>query len=315
MNFSKSVPENKEISPGPVVTPESETSRSPRNRLIAFCGFMVLLTAAFSKPLFALVIHAVRSDLDSYTLLVPFVCAYLIYIRRDYLPRNYSSSPGWAMIPLLGGFGGLAAAWIWGGLFSRHAHLTLMALALFCFIVAGGFLFLGQKWMASAAFPVVFLAFIVPMPQRMADLLETASMLASTEAANIFFNLTGTPVLREGTIFQLPNIAIQVGQECSGIRSSFVLLITSLVAANLFLATKWRRAILVAFVIPLGIVRNGFRVWVIGTLCIRFGPQMIHSIIHRRGGPVFFTLSLIPLFLLLWWLRRGEDRREKSEGR
>ena len=33
---------------------------------------------------------------------------------------------------------------------------------------------------------------------------------------------------------------------------------------------------------------------------------MIHSVIHHRGGPIFFALSLIPLFLLLWWLRRGE---------
>ena len=28
--------------------------------------------------------------------------------------------------------------------------------------------------------------------------------------------------------------------------------------------------------------------------------------IHHRGGPIFFALSLIPLFGFLWWLRRGE---------
>ena len=65
---------------------------------------------------------------------------------------------------------------------------------------------------------------------------------------------------------------------------------------------------LVAFVIPLGILRNGFRVFVIGMLCVYVGPHMIDSPIHHRGGPVFFTLSLVPLFLLLWWLRRGEQR-------
>ena len=35
---------------------------------------------------------------------------------------------------------------------------------------------------------------------------------------------------------------------------------------------------------------------------------MIDSGIHRRGGPLFFALSLVPLFLLLWWLR-GRERR------
>ena len=33
---------------------------------------------------------------------------------------------------------------------------------------------------------------------------------------------------------------------------------------------------------------------------------MIDSPIHHRGGPVFFVLSLIPLFLLVVWLRRHE---------
>jgi len=59
---------------------------------------------------------------------------------------------------------------------------------------------------------------------------------------------------------------------------------TSILAANLFLKTRWRRFALVAFAIPLAILRNGFRILVIGLLCVNAGPQMIHSLIHRRGG-------------------------------
>jgi hypothetical protein len=42
----------------------------------------------------------------------------------------------------------------------------------------------------------------------------------------------------------------------------------------------------------------------IGWLCTEYGPEMIHSPIHHRGGPVFFAISLIPLFLLLFVFRR-----------
>jgi exosortase/archaeosortase family protein len=70
----------------------------------------------------------------------------------------------------------------------------------------------------------------------------------------------------------------------------------------------WRRLVLVAFVIPLAILRNGFRILVIGLLCVNLGPQMIHSMIHRHGGPLFFVLSLIPLLLLLGWLHKREAR-------
>src|SRR5437764_8873462 len=115
--------------------------------------------------------------------------------------------------------------------------------------------------------------------------------------------------MQTGTVFQLPGITLQVGQECSGIRSSWILLITSVIAAKLFLSKPWSRTALVACVIPLGILRNGFRIMVIGLLCIR-DPDMINSAIHRRGGPIFFALSLIPLLAALWLLRRYEGRSD-----
>jgi len=36
---------------------------------------------------------------------------------------------------------------------------------------------------------------------------------------------------------------------------------------------------------------------------------MIDSPIHHHGGPIFFILSLIPLYLLLLWLRRSDAHR------
>jgi exosortase C (VPDSG-CTERM-specific) len=284
---------------------------------IGFLTFGIFLVAAYIKPLLALASHAAHSELHSHILLIPFVSAYLIYIRRHALPRDYTFSVGWALVPLIAGAISLAAAWtpgVSGSPLSQNDYLTLMALSFVCFVAAGGFFFLGRKWMAAAAFPFAFLIFMVPMPDRVADFLETASKLASADAASMFFNISGTPVLRDGPFFQLPNITIEVAQECSGIRSSLVLFITSLLAANLFLKNPWRRIVLVAAVIPLGILRNGLRIVFIGLLCVHFGPEMINSIFHKRGGPPFFVLSLIPLFLLLWWLRRGEAARgQRSE--
>ena len=284
-------------------------------RLFTFLLFTAGLIAAFAGLLVSLAVHASGSQLHSHILLIPFVTAYLIYIRRKQLPNEYNFSPGWATVAALVGLMVLIAACaptVFGQRLSHNDYLALMTSSFICLLAAGGFFFLGRKWMGAIAFPFAFLIFMVPMPDAMADGLETASKLASAEAASLFFNIAGTPVLRDGTVFQLPNITIEVAQECSGIRSSWVLFITSLLASNLFLKSTWRRAVLVCFVLPLGIVRNGFRVWVIGMLCIYLGPQMIHSIIHHRGGPIFFALSLIPLFLLLWWLRRADTAANEA---
>jgi exosortase/archaeosortase family protein len=130
--------------------------------------------------------------------------------------------------------------------------------------------------------------------------------------AGAFFTLSGTTFFQDGLVFQLPDITLQIAPECSGIHSSMVLLITSLLAAHLFLRTPWKRTVFVLAVIPLGILRNGFRVYTIGELCIHIGPRMINSPIHHKGGPIFFALSLIPLFLLLVALQRSERGRAKA---
>jgi exosortase/archaeosortase family protein len=120
------------------------------------------------------------------------------------------------------------------------------------------------------------------------------------------------PFLRQQTSFQLPGMPLEVAPECSGIRSTLVLFITSLLAGHLFLRSPWRRAALVLAVIPLALLRNGFRIFSIGQLCVNLGPHMINSPIHKRGGPLFFLLSLVPFFLMLLWLRKSEQKAQPN---
>jgi exosortase/archaeosortase family protein len=93
-----------------------------------------------------------------------------------------------------------------------------------------------------------------------------------------------------------------------------VLFVVGLVASNMFLKATWARVVLVAFIVPLAIVRNSVRILTVGLLCVHIGPHMINSYIHRRGGPIFFALSLVPLFALLLFLKRQGEARRSAEG-
>ncbi|MGI9087619.1 MAG: archaeosortase/exosortase family protein [Chthoniobacterales bacterium] len=295
----------------------NQVSASPRagaRRLtIAFAATAALIVA-FLKPLYALVLYAAGSDVHSHILLVPIISAYLIYLLAGQLPRPgrpvVLGALGCGLCALLAFACTMESLGIFSGL-SLNDHLTFTTLSFVGSLAAMGFLVLGGKWMAAAAFPMSFLFFMVPLPDAVVTALETASKYASAEAASWFFDLAGVPYVRDSLLFGLPGITIEVAQECSGIRSSLVLIITSLLAAYLFLRSPWRRFLLVAFVIPLGVLRNGFRIATIGWLCVHRGPHMIHSPIHKQGGPIFFALSLIPLFLFLWWLRRNEQTRPR----
>jgi exosortase C (VPDSG-CTERM-specific) len=269
----------------------------------------VVATAAFGQPLIALLSHALSSELFSYIVLIPFISGYLIALKRRVLPQNYRTSVVGTAILSLTASAALAGAWYWHSQLSTTDYVALTALAYVATLNAATFFWLGASWMKAAAFPMAFLVFVVPLPDAAVLWLENASVLGSTEVAAFLFDATRTPLMRDGSILSLPGIVLRVAQECSGIRSSWVLFITSLVTSHLFLVSPWRRFVLVVFVIPLALVRNGFRILVIGLMCVHIGPHMIDSFIHHRGGPIFFTLSLFPLFGLLWWLRQGDARR------
>jgi len=287
---------------------QESAMRTKRRRPLMMISAVCVLVILFERPLSFLCIKAISSEFHSYILLVPFIFAYLLFSRKKELPGEYESAFRPAVLLFFLGFGAVVTAILAAraNAIGADIALSLMILSFVCFTVGSGFLLLGKSWLGVAAFPFFFLIFLIPMPDVVIGTLETASQHASAWAADLFFRLGETPYIHDGMVFQLPNINIRVAHECSGIRSSWILLITSVLAANTFLRTNWKRTLLVFAVIPLGIIRNGFRVWVIGLLCVHFGPQMINSPIHHRGGPLFFALSLIPLFCLIASLRRGE---------
>jgi exosortase C (VPDSG-CTERM-specific) len=280
--------------------------RPERLRIAGWVAWILAGTMAFVQPLIALIRYASENPLNSHDPMVPFVTGYLLFIQRKTLPGASRSSIIGTLLLIVPSVVALWAAIDGGGRLSANDALSLQILSYVCLVAAGGFLFMGARWMVAAAFPMAFLIFMVPLPEAAVRWLELASVQASADVAAWFFKITGTPMLRDGVVFKLPTIVIEVARECSGIRSSWVLFITSLVASHMLLTSTWRRVVLVAFVIPLGIIRNGFRILVIGLLCVYIGPHMIDSVIHHRGGPIFFALSLIPLFLLVAWLRRSE---------
>ena len=282
--------------------------RGLKARLAGLIAVGVLVCALFANHLYSLIQYASENSLHSHVLLVPFISGYLIYLQRAAFPNTYRSSPVCGTLMLVIAEVALGFAQRMQANLSPGDFLSCIAFSFVTFLISSAFFFLGRVWMWAVCFPIAFLYFLVPLPDAAVHSLETMLKLGSAEAAGLFFSMSGIPLLRDGVVFQLPGITLEVAQECSGIRSSYVLFITSVIASYLLLKSPWRRAVLLAVVIPLAILRNGFRILVLGLLCVQIGPHMIHSVIHESGGPLFFGLSLLPLFLLLWWLRKGESK-------
>ena len=88
-------PPNKAAAGDPIVRAQagniSESTPSSSRKTWRFWSgacFVIVLLAAFGQPLLGLANYAARSSLHSYILLIPFVSGYLLYLRRDQLPKE-----------------------------------------------------------------------------------------------------------------------------------------------------------------------------------------------------------------------------------
>ncbi len=296
----------------------SDVQESTRNGSLlsgaAVRPLLLVLSAALAllmawQPLARIMRAADRSDYYSHILLVPFVTAYFLFQYRNAILKKCT----WAVLPGSLVMAGALGLYVLAGLFQEDlgavdfASLTTLSSAAF---FAGGFILLfGGSAFRAAEFPLFFLLFAVPVPRIPFDWLINGLQVASAELTEWLFQLTGTDYIRKGFVFQLPNIAIEVARECSGIRSSIAAVITGVLAAHLFLHTGWRKVVLVAAMLPVTIFKNGLRIVTLSLLSIYVDPKFItDSWLHHSGGFVFYLLVPLMLVILVWGLRKGEKR-------
>ena len=104
-------------------------------------------------------------------------------------------------------------------------------------------------------------------------------------------------------MLSIPGLDIGVASACSSIRSSLILVITTMVLAHLLLGSWWRKSLLVAVAIPLSFIKNGFRIFVIAELGTQVDPAFLDGSLHHHGGIVFLSIALGAVSALLWALR------------
>ena len=272
----------------------------------AFAGLTILSILVFWGALHELFAFSLTQESSSHILLIPLVSVYLLYSERSRIFRLIRPSlyAGTALVLAAVGMYLFAVTWLasrWPDEFLSAATLAIVAMWLGAFLLCYGSL----AW-RRASFSLLFLLLMVPLPPPILERSIYLLQQGSTEIAYLLFKAVGVPVLRQGFVLTVPGVAIEVAKECSGIRSSVALFITCLLAAHLFLRTKWRMLIFVLLVFPLAIVKNGIRITTLTLLSVYVDPGFLTGRLHHEGGFVFFFLALAMLAPVLLLLQRSE---------
>lgn len=157
-------------------------------------------------------------------------------------------------------------------------------------------------------FPIVFLIFAIPLPYFIAANLSLDLQLISSQLGAFFIRLFQVPVYLDGNLIDLGSYKIQVVDACSGLRYLFPLLSLSFLAAYLFDAPIWQRALVLFSSIPITLVMNGLRIGIVALTMDRWGPRMADGALHFFEGWIIFVASALLLTLEVYLLARLSGR-------
>jgi len=281
---------------------------SLRSRSFCFLLYWALSLIVFRKALSSLVFLSWDDARYSHITLIPILCLGLIWFeRRRIFPDAQFQL--WAAPLVALGVGLYSMTEAWPANFGPSSRLLLAASAIVLIWVGGFVLFYGPRCARVAAFPLSLSLLAIPLPPELVESAEVFLQRGSADATHILFLAFSTPVHREGLVFSLPGITIEVAKECSGIRAAIALLITALLLSYMFLRSNWRRACCVMLVVPIAIIKNAIRIALLSWLGVYVSRDFLTGDLHHHGGVVFSLISLALLLPAVWLLRRQEEGR------
>jgi exosortase len=277
----------------------------PSNRWLIFGAWVSLSLLLFARPVYGLFQLAKQDETASHILLIPIITAWLLYTERKPLQTQGGFSI-WPAVLFLGPSLLMAIFSLNCEACAPKTRLSGYTLSLILLVIAGYVLILGLATAKSSWFALAFLLFAIPIPDLFLHRIIYWLQAGSAAIAELFFNLSGAPVLRQGFVFRLPKMSIEVAAECSGIRSSLALLILALLVAHFSFRPLWKKLVFVAAGLCMMLVKNGIRIATLTLLANYINPAFLTGSLHHQGGIVFFLIGLALLLPVYWALRRGE---------
>lgn len=241
----------------------------------------------------------------SHGLVVPFVAAYFIYLRRNalrQLPVRPLLSVAFAVLfisqlDFLAGYFGAE-------FFLQRSSIVLFAVGMIL-------LLWGKAQLRMLALPLLLIELCIPLPAVIMHQVTMPLQLIASAASEAILDVLGVPVYRAGNLLQMPYVTLNVAEACSGIRSLVSLIILAVIMAS-FTRLRWvPRILFIGSAVGVAIVANGFRISATALLEYYGGRRYAVGGWHLlEGWSVFvvaFLLLSVELKLICWAISERES--------
>ena len=290
-----------------------EMIRNIRNAPAAFWAAALVLLAvmiSYTPNLVYLVTIWWKEPNYSHGFLVAPIAAAILWQRRDTLAAVpiRPSLAGWvAVLAVLGArfyFYDVNQVWL------ENATLVLAVAALT--LAMGGWRLL---WWAAPG--LLFLVFLLPLPQSVNLALAGPLQSLATVASSAILVATGLPVVTQGNVIHLGEQPLEVARACNGL--SILMSFVTLVTATVILVRDfplWQRVVLLLSTVPIALLSNVLRItataWCYHLFGSKFGDKIAHDTAGWMMMPVALILVWIELKVMSWLVIEEQVHRRDS---
>lgn len=265
---------------------QTETKRRFLKPVIGAIPMLVLPVVAMSHVWMDIFQIAIRDDEASHLFLVPFVFAWLVWIRRHAIDWNRCRAR-WQGVAL-----------ITGGVVAHEIGLANSVQALFHFsailVLAGGLCFiLGSNLYRNLLPALLVLIFLVPIPGLIRQQISVPIQYYSAAMVAAGLSCFGLDVGQNGCILTINGTEILIAEACNGMRMLMAVILS--VYAFCFSVTGSRGfRVLILLILPaITIGLNGMRI-AVTALLYAHGPDLSGIVFHQYSGwaiPVLIILA------------------------
>jgi exosortase len=227
---------------------------------------------------------------NAHGMFIPVLVGYFVYhelTRVRHLPPSSSALGFLFLLPALAMH-----------VLDTGMHTQLLSAASIVLMLPGlSLLFLGKQRTRAIAFPLAFMALMLPIPLALTESLHLVLRKIATVASGTIVPLLGITAYTEGTTVFLADATLQVGDGCSGFSTLYAA--CAVAALTAYTCSGWgRRLLVLASAAPLAIAANVLRVVLLIVVVDWTGVDVLSTWVHPASGMLTFALALPVIFWL-----------------
>lgn len=239
--------------------------------------------------------------------LVALGAAWLLCRQRDKLKREPAAASDRLGLPLL--LVGIVAYVV-----GRSQEIPLIEVGSQIPVLAAVVLLTwGRRALRAAAFPLLFLVFMVPLPGILVNAVTGAlKEWVSVAVEEVLFR-AGLPIARSGVVLTLGQYQLLMADACSGLHSMITLGALGLFFLHLMGRERpLHNGLLIAAIVPVALAANVVRVLVLALATYYLGERAAQGIVHDLAGVLLFVIALAAMFAIDALLYHAMRRRDAS---